>query len=211
MAGRVMLLSSNRLTYQSPPTAYPGRWRVRSVDCRGQPLLDKLDSLHHCQMDTVQASHEKLTLAESAQPGLQPVVITAVLVVLLHTVMMPVHGAAHMRLKVELSTWANIYVLCVVGIGPIVGLFLLRSSRRRTGATILFVTMIGALLFGFWNHFIAHGPDHVMHLEAGPWRLPFQVTAVLLAMSELAGAIVAFMLLRVLSRQTKARIRMRKY
>src|SRR5437764_3639987 len=89
-------------------------------------------------------------------------VITAALVVLVHTFVMLVHGVAHMRLNVELSPWAGIYVLGIVGIGPIAGLLLLRSSRKRAGATILLTTMTGSLLFGLWNHFIAHGADHVM-------------------------------------------------
>ena len=162
-------------------------------------------------MDSVPATREQPILAESTQLVPRKSVITAALVVLVHTVVMLVHGAAHMRLNVELSSWANIYVLCIVGIGPIAGLFLLRSSRQRTGATILFTTMIGALLFGLWKHFVAHGPDHVMHLEAGAWRLPFQATAVLLALSESAGAVVAFMLLNALTRPTKGRIRGRNY
>ena len=174
-------------------------------------MLDKLHNLHHCQMYSVRATREQRILAESAQLVPRTPVITAALVVLLHTLVMLVHGAAHMRLNVELSAWANIYVLWIVGIGPIAGLFLLRSSRQRTGATILFTTMIGALLFGLWKHFVAHGPDHVMHLAAGAWRFPFQATAVLLAVSELAAAIVAFMLLNVVTRQTKARIRKRNY
>ena len=130
-------------------------------------------------------------------------------VVLGHTVVMLVHGAAHMRLNVAPSAWANLYVVCVVGIGPIAGLLLLRSSRQRSGGAILFTTMLGALVFGIWKHFMAHGPDHVMDLGAGAWRLPFQTTAVLLAISELAGAIVAFMLFYVLTRQAKLRIRER--
>jgi hypothetical protein len=134
-------------------------------------------------------------------------IAAAALIVLVHTVVMLVHGAAHMRLNVELSAWANLYVLCIVGIGPIAGLILLRSSRQRTGGAILCTTMIGALLFGLSKHFLAPGPDHVMHLQAGAWRLPFQATAVLLAVSELAGAIVAFMLLYALARQIKARLR----
>ncbi|HMJ62799.1 MAG TPA: hypothetical protein VK493_13595, partial [Bryobacteraceae bacterium] len=154
-------------------------------------MLDKLDSLHHCQMDSVPATREQPILAESTQLVPRTSVITAALVVLVHTVVMLVHGAAHMRLNVELPTWTNIYVLCIVGIGPIAGLLVLRSSRQRTGATILFTAMLGALVFGLWKHFIAHGPDHVMHLQAGAWRLPFQATAVLLAMSESAGAAVA--------------------
>jgi hypothetical protein len=121
-------------------------------------------------------------------------------VVLVHTIIMLVHGAAHVRLNVALSVWANIYVLCIVGIGPIAGLLLSRSNRPRTGATILFTTMLGALVFGVWKHFIAHGPDHVLHLQGGVWRFPFQATAVLLALSESAGAIVAFRLLYALIR-----------
>ena len=126
--------------------------------------------------------------------------ITAALVVLAHTIIMLVHGAAHMRLNVGLSAWDSFYVLCIVGIGPIAGLLLSRSGWQCAGATILFAAMTGALLFGLWKHFIAPGPDHVMHLKTGPWRVPFQVTAVLLAVSEAAGAVVAFMLLQSLPR-----------
>jgi len=143
-------------------------------------------------------------MAESTQHLPRTLVITAALVVLVHTVVMLVHGAAHMRLNIGLAPWAKIYVLGIVGIGPIVGLSFLRSSRQRTGAAILFITMIGALLFGLWNHFIAQGADHVMHLQAGPWRLPFQVTAGLLLISEVAGGVVAFALLGVLNTQTKS-------
>jgi hypothetical protein len=158
-------------------------------------------------MNSVRAPRDQAIVAESPQLVPRTFVPAAALGVLTHTVVMLVHGAAHMRLHVELPAWANLYVLCIIGTGPIAGFFLLRSRRQRTGATILFATMIGALLFGLCNHFIAHGPDHVMHLQASAWRLPFQATAVLLAVSESAGAIVALMLLHALTRQTKARIR----
>jgi hypothetical protein len=182
-------------------------WHARSTDCRQQPLLDKVHNLHYRRMNSIRATRDQAILGESPQLRPRTFVRAAALVVVVHTVVMLVHGAAHMRLNVELSAWANLYVLCIIGTGPIAGFFLLRSSRQRTGATILFATMIGALLFGLWNHFIAHGPDHVLHLQAGAWRLPFQATAVLLAVSESAGAIIALMLLYLRTRQTKARIR----
>jgi len=147
-------------------------------------LLDRLPESHHRQMDSVHTTREQTILAA--------------MVVLVHTAVMLVHGAAHMRLNIELPAWANFYVLGIVGIGPIAGLFLLWSRRQRTGATILFTTMIGALLFGLWKHFMTPGADHVMHLQAGLWRLPFQITAVLLAVSEAAGAAAALMLLYAL-------------
>ena len=145
-------------------------------------------------------------MAESIHSVPRTFVITAALVVLVHTVVMLVHGAAHMRLNIGLSPWANICVLGI-GIGPITGLIFLGSRRQRTGATILFITMIAGLLFGLWNHFIVHSADHVMYLLASPWRLPFQVTAGLLSVLEAAGAVIAFALLAALNTQTKARAR----
>src|SRR5438270_321019 len=158
-------------------------------------------------MDSARTTRDETTLVESTQFLPREFAIAAALVVLVHTVVMLVHGVAHMRLNIELSPWASIYVLGIVGIGPITGVFFLRSSRQRTGAAILFITMIGALFFGLWNHFIAYGADHVMHLQASRWRLPFQATAGLLLISEAAGAGIAFALLRVLNTQTKARAR----
>jgi hypothetical protein len=146
-------------------------------------------------------------MPESNQPVPRTFVTAAALAVLVHTLVMLIHGAAHMQLNIELSPWAKIYVLVIVGTGPIIGLSFLRSSRQRTGATILFITMMGGLLFGLWNHFIAHGPDHVMHLQAGPWKLPFQVTAGLPFVSEAAGAGIAFALLGAFNTQIKARAR----
>lgn len=91
-----------------------------------------------------------------------------------------------------------------MGVGPITGLIFLKSRQQRTGAIILFITMVGGLLFGLWNHFIVPGADHVMHLQAGPWRLPFQVSAGLLSVSEAAGAVIGLVLLTALNTKTKA-------
>ena len=162
-------------------------------------------------MDSVPATRSRPVLANSTQLVPWTSVVIPAVVVIVHMLVVFVHGAAHKQLSVELPAWAGIYVLCIVGVGPVAGLLLLRSSRQRTGATLLFTTMSGALLFGLWKHFVAHGPDHVMDLEAGAWRVPFQATAVLLAVSELAGAVVAFRPYYVLTRQTKARDRGRGY
>ena len=158
-------------------------------------------------MDSMVTPLEEAFTHKNVRPEARRLMITAALVVLVHTVVVLLHGAAHLQLKIELNWWAKIYVVSVVGIGPIIGLSFLKSSRQRTGALILFLTMIGALAFGLWNHFITQGADHVMHLQAGPWRFPFQVTAGLLACSELAGVVVAFALLVTLNSQTTARAR----
>ena len=116
--------------------------------------------------------------------------------VVIHAGVTIVHGAAHSQLHIELSPWGKVFVAGVIGIGPIAGLFLLWAGHLRKGAAILSMTMAGALLFGLWNHFLADGADHVAHLPAGSWRLPFQITAWLLLATEGAGFAAAAALLR---------------
>ena len=80
-----------------------GSWRARSIHCRGQPFLNQRPNLHHCQMDSVRTTREETTLVESIQFLPRKFVIATALVVLVHTVVMLVHGAAHMRLNIGLS------------------------------------------------------------------------------------------------------------
>ena len=47
-----------------------------------------------------------------------------------------------------------------------------------------------AFVFGLWNHFVSPGPDHVAHLPSVAWKLPFQLTAWLLAATEAGGAVL---------------------
>src|SRR5215467_9911461 len=99
----------------------------------------------------------------------------AAVVVLAHLVVYIIHGMAHSRLQIGLSVWGSIFVIGVIGIGPIAGLLLLWAGRVRSGAMTLALTMAGSLLFGLWNHFVVSGPDHVAHLPEGPWKSTFQV------------------------------------
>jgi hypothetical protein len=109
-------------------------------------------------------------------------------VVLAHAVITIVHGIAHARLGIELTRWGAVFVAAVVGIGPIAGFGLCWAGKRRQGGALLAATMAGALVFGLWNHFVSAGADHVAHVPAAPWRVPFQVTAGLLAATEAVGA-----------------------
>jgi hypothetical protein len=45
-------------------------------------------------------------------------------------------------------------------------------------------------VFGIVNHFVIESADHVAHITSDAWRLPFQVTAVSLALLEAAGTAV---------------------
>jgi hypothetical protein len=51
--------------------------------------------------------------------------------------------------------------------------------------------MAASLLFGLINHFIIAGPDRVDHVVAHAQTL-FEVTAVLLVLTEAAGSVLGF-------------------
>ena len=110
-------------------------------------------------------------------------------IVLLHALVSVAHGAAHSALNISMSDWQNLYILLVIFLLPLVaGLLLWRGAR--TGFHILFLSMLGSLLFGGYYHFVLSGPDNVNSLLVHRWTLPFQICAVLLALIEAAGAIV---------------------
>jgi hypothetical protein len=78
---------------------------------------------------------------------------------------------------------------------PLVAVVLL-WRRSALGFPLLFGSMLGSLLFGAYYHFIAAGADNVASLPPHAWALPFQVTAVLLALTEAAGVVVGAVGLR---------------
>ena len=109
-------------------------------------------------------------------------------VVLAHLAVSLVHGGAHQGAHVPLSPGGTIFVYVVILAGPLAGVAVALRAPR-TGAWIVAVSMIGALVFGLVNHFVIDGPDHVAHVAAD-WRPLFSWTAVLLAVSEAAGVAV---------------------
>jgi hypothetical protein len=109
--------------------------------------------------------------------------------VLLHLVVSLAHGTAHANAHVPLSSAANLFVFSVILAGPVVGLALTWPSHR-IGGWVIAITMAASLVFGVVNHFVLASPDHVAHV-APDWRRLFASTAVLLAISELLGTVVA--------------------
>jgi len=115
-----------------------------------------------------------------------------IVIVVLHFIISMVHGGAHLNLQIALKNWQTVYVLVVITVLPLVsGVLLWR--RRRSGFLLLFCSMIGSLLFGGYYHFIAAGADNVSELGSHAWSAPFQLTAVLLALAEAAGAVIALL------------------
>lgn len=108
----------------------------------------------------------------------------------IHTVVGVLHGAAHQALGVELSWLQLIYIVPVIFLAPLVAGLLLWKKLKNEGAALLFISLVGSLIFGVFNHFLAISPDHVSRVAELPqesWVFVFQISAVLLALSEAFG------------------------
>jgi hypothetical protein len=112
-----------------------------------------------------------------------------VIVIAIHFLVSVVHGMAHSRLHIEMNLWQSLYILVVITLLPLISGFLL-WRRARGGFVLLAISMLGALIFGGYYHFIAPGADNVASLGSLTWAQPFQVTAVLLAITEAAGLLI---------------------
>ena len=112
-----------------------------------------------------------------------------IVTVILHLLVVTPHSIAHNHLQINMNGWQNIYIGLVILLGPIVSAVLL-AMRRKVGFTLLALSMAGSLVFGVYYHFIAVGPDNVASLHQHPWTRTFQLSAVLLAVTELCGTIV---------------------
>jgi hypothetical protein len=110
-------------------------------------------------------------------------------VVLVHLTIAFAHGAAHLAAGGYQSPSALAFVFLVIVAGPLVGLVWMRRSIAA-GAWLIAATMTGALLFGLLNHFVIRGADRV-DAVVGPVRTWFEATAVLLVITEAAGAMLA--------------------
>ncbi|WP_435159576.1 hypothetical protein [Haladaptatus sp. DFWS20] len=100
------------------------------------------------------------------------------------------HGVPHAIIPVPLTSFQSAFVVFVVTLGPIIGFDLLRRGAERTGSAIFVGSMVASLGFGIYFHFLVPNPDNV-HAVHGPWRLPFFVTAALVAIAGAGGVAVS--------------------
>ena len=111
--------------------------------------------------------------------------------VVVHFIVVVLHGQAHTRLRVGLSDWQQAYVLTVIVVAPLIALGLSLTRFASAGLKLLLVSMLGSLIFGAIYHYVIISPDHVAHLPAGDARGMFRITALLLLITELFGVAVA--------------------
>jgi hypothetical protein len=111
-------------------------------------------------------------------------------VVLAHLLVTIPHGLAHLELRVGLDPRAEIFVIVVVLICPLLAMALVWTTKKRIGLILLSLSMFGSLLFGFYHHFLVASPDHVRSQPATAWGIVFVLTAYGLLITEAIGAYV---------------------
>lgn len=109
------------------------------------------------------------------------------LVVIAHTLISALHGLAHLLIPVPISPLQALFIAGVISALPIIALLLVWRQQVKWASTVLLVSMAGSLLFGLYNHFVVISPDHFSQMPPTSLGVLFQVTAVLLAVSEGVG------------------------
>lgn len=109
------------------------------------------------------------------------------IIVIIHGIVVALHGLAHQQLPVPLSLVQSLFVSAVIVLAPMMALILVWTPFYRAGIWLLLFSMTGSLLFGIYNHFIVITPDHISQIPFKGWGLLFQITALLLLLTEGLG------------------------
>ena len=124
-----------------------------------------------------------------------PIVRYGILVVLARIIVNGLHGIAHQQAEVVISDLQFAYVFLVIVIAPIAAAVMLSFNRpkkmQRGGAWLLFVSMLGSLLFGFGYHIVLPSSDNIFTVMQGPSlnnAIFFTSTAILLLMIDSLGS-----------------------
>ncbi len=101
------------------------------------------------------------------------------------------HGSAHTQLAVALPLEKNIFVYMVILIAPIVAAGLVWTRYISMGLWVFFLSMLGALLFGTYHHYVLVSPDNIGYLPSGTpeSHSQFIASAAVIGLLELASAL----------------------
>ena len=123
----------------------------------------------------------------------------ALYAVVAHAAIGALHSAAHAILGVKVSPPQLVFIVVAIIVAPLVAGLMLWRGKVKEGAFLLTCSMLGALMFGIYYHFIADTTDHVSHvatLAPAGWAVVFQATALLLALIEAFGALAGALVMK---------------
>jgi hypothetical protein len=112
-------------------------------------------------------------------------------IVLAHYVVVIWHVALLVKVQPDFPGLA-ILLLLLINLFPIAALFAFAKGFPELAASMIIIPLGIALVIGGYTHFLSAGSDNVLHMASSALRLPFQVSAVLLAILEAAGCWVGF-------------------
>jgi hypothetical protein len=92
-------------------------------------------------------------------------------IVIFHAIAHALHGLAHVQIPVPLSLLQSTFIITVIFLAPIIAAVLLWKKFDRIGSWLLLGSMVGAILFGVYNHFIVMSPDQVSQVSFTGWGL----------------------------------------
>jgi hypothetical protein len=117
--------------------------------------------------------------------------IVIALLVAVHLVATIWHGGAHEELAIALPPAKNLFVYVVIVLAPIVAAALGWTRYAGLGLWLFFLSMLAALLFGAYHHYLLVSPDNIAHLPDGSpaAHTRFTDSAAAIAFLELLSAI----------------------
>lgn len=108
--------------------------------------------------------------------------------ILVHMVASSLHGWSHFHAGVPTTFMQNVFISTVIVAMPPLAGACIALRKPHLGYALLFSSMAGALAFGVAFHFVLDTPDLCINVR-GVGARTFSVSAVLLALVELAGTV----------------------
>jgi hypothetical protein len=117
--------------------------------------------------------------------------ISIAVLVAIHLAVAVWHGNAHTALAIALPPEKNAFLFIVILIAPLVAASLMWTRYLLVGLWMIVLSMLGALLFGVYHHYLMVSPDNIGHLPTGSAdaQSSFIASAAALALLELASAL----------------------
>lgn len=121
----------------------------------------------------------------------QRLLLWGIPLVLAHYVVVIWHVALLVKVQPGFPRLA-ILLLLLINLFPIAGLFVFAKGFPKLAGSMIIISLGIALVIGGYTHFLSAGSDNVLRMTPSELRLPFQVSAVLLAILEALGCWVGF-------------------
>jgi hypothetical protein len=95
----------------------------------------------------------QLSIHFQGKVKMQSVIRYGTIVVVIHSIVVALHGLAHEKMPVPLSPLQSLFVGSIIVLAPLAAMILLWTPLQQAGSWLLLSSMAGAMLFGLYHHF----------------------------------------------------------